>query len=415
MRSIYLCLALSVGALVAEEPKGVEEWVDTLAANYSKLSGHLVTYRSLGENKELNATIGVDQASGRSAMVVKADGPEGAFEFRFWNTEEGDLLIDDNGNRTRCLSLEKTFEFLLGLANLMPSGVSSALEQSPIPMLLLTRDSVEVVVRVGNSKTPHWALLAADELELKEVTPERVVFTTTTYGELSIDRANGILARQELQGVAGEARILERIEFHEISEAAKVAAVSRGWSELGATNGGLTEGTMASILAFFQQIIGCVEEGQIGLEALEGKMTEHDEVRRFAGQVLLRNKRPVQSPISWEKVLGIARAEIKKQWTAELPEGEPADEEAFTVYLTEPNKRVLVRDELAAAMSSVDGMLPLVMTEIWGPGAGEGLKADSASAREAKKIIETALCQAYLGAMLHEKMAESWGERKGLD
>ena len=414
MRIALFC-ALSLGVLVAEEPKDAAGWVAELSAARSRLRGQIVFYRSKGENKELNATIGTDQASGRFAMVVKASSPNGNFELHSWNTEEGDLFVDDNGKRVRMLSLEKTFEFLVGFAKLVPSSVSSSVDFSPVPMLLLTRDSVEGVVRLGKSKAPDWALQAGDELSLKEVTPEHVVFTSATYGDLTIDRANGILVRQELKGAEGEARILERVEFQEIGDATKVVAMSRNWSELGAVDGGLTQGSMTSILEYFQRVIAWVEEGQIGIEQLEQKMSSKDEVREFAKTVLLRNKRPVQSPISWEKIIGIARAELKKQWAAEFPDADPDDNEAFTDYLTEPKNRKSVREDLAVGLTSLEGVLPIVMPGIWGPKTGDGLKADSATTREAKKIIETALCRAYFDVMLDEKMAESWGERKGLD
>ena len=412
----WLCGILTLGALAADEPRDTAAWVEALSEAYSKATGYTATYRSVGENKVLDANIAVDQQSGRFAFELSAAGPGGKFRIRQWNTSDGVIFADDNGKRMKISGAKDELDYLRSFGEILPAGEPlhvDALQYSPF--LLLTSDRFKTGMYFGTRRSTQWEQLTEGDLELMEATADRVVFGTKGFGKLTIDRTNGILIRQETFGEKGEERNLDRVKFKQIRDDGTVDAMCRDWSTLGAVEAGLPWGAMTSRLDFFQQVIGWIDSGKGDLEKLEEKFSRTEELRNFATQILLKSQRPVQSPVSWEKVLDLARTEARKRWTTGLPEGAPGNEEAFADYLAVPGNRVAVRDSLAKSMVATDGLIPMIMPEIWGPGGGDGLKADSPSSRAAKKCIETALCQAFITARLEEMMAKSWGERKDLD
>lgn len=118
----WLCGILTIGALAADEPRDTAAWVEALSEAYSKVTGYTATYRSVGENKVLDANIAVDQQSGRFAFEVSAAGPGGKFQIRQWNTSDGVIFTDDNGKRMKISGAKDELDYLRSFGEILPAG-----------------------------------------------------------------------------------------------------------------------------------------------------------------------------------------------------------------------------------------------------------------------------------------------------
>lgn len=257
--------------------------------------------------------------------------------------------------------------------------------------------------------------MIAGNLKTADVTEDRTTFTSDDFGRLTIDRANGVLLRQEIGGEKGKKRVLERRTCRTEGAADEITRLTRDWTTLGATDVGMDLPALKSRMEFLQFIIDGIEAGQGSLEKLEEKLSRKDELLEYGRRALIKSKEPAGGTLAWDKVLDLTRAEARKRWTAGLPEGEADDDAAFAKYLAAPENRTGIRDVMADGLTAAEGIVPGVVFALFGPRMNDGLVAKSATGRVAKAAIETALCRAYLAAMLEEKMAAAWGERENFD
>jgi hypothetical protein len=409
--ALLLLSAHLASAALPEADKLVEE----LSAAHAKLPGYVATWHAEGEGKSLDLTIAEDHKTGSFVLHLQANGPHGKIESRQWSPDGKQVYLDSNGRRSRVACASVELEFMRGFGEVFLAGKLSGADQLFFtPTALLGASTIEAGLQMNSGGNPGWSLVAK-ELETAEVASDHLAFTSPKHGRLTIDRTNGMLLRQEIVGEAGERRILERTSCRTDHAAEEITRLTAGWTTLGATDIGLDAGSMKMRLQMLQLTIDAIEDGQASLEKLEGKLARKDELLAYARGSLIKSPRPVQPVPDWDKVLAKTREEAHRRWKATLPEGGAEDEKAFKKYLTEPANRTALRDWMADTLAAMDELIPLVLPQIFGPKMDDGLVAKSATGRVAKTAIETALCRAYLAAMLEEKMAAAWGERENLD
>ncbi|HEY1122936.1 MAG TPA: hypothetical protein VGE67_15095, partial [Haloferula sp.] len=281
------------------------------------------------------------------------------------------------------------------------------------PAMLLKPSTIELRLQIESKGRPGWALIEPS-FETTATSDETVTLSSENFGQVTIDRANGILLRQEI--AEGEVtRVLERTSCSTNGITDEIAKLTKDWSTLGAEEPEFSPWSLKYRMVFFQFVIDGIENGNGSLEKLEEKLARKDELLDYGRRSLIKSKRPTGELAFWEKVLAGTRTEARKRWKEDLPEGEADDDKAFAKYLTTPENRTGIRDIMADAMSADQRLAPAIAASLFGPPIDDGLVAKSATGRIAKKVIETALCRAFLAAMLEEKMAAAWGERENID
>ncbi len=413
---IRLASALLISAhLAAAALPEADKLVEELSAAHAKLPGYVATWHAEGEGKSLDLTIAEDRKTGSFALQLQATGPHGKIDLRQWSPDGNLVFIDSNGTRAKMDCASAELAFMQGFGEVfLDRKTFDAIKFAYTPVALLDSLSIKVQLGTGMADKPGWAMIAGN-LKTADVTEDRTTFTSDDFGRLTIDRANGVLLRQEIGGEKGEKRVLERRTCRTEGAADEITRLTRDWTTLGATDVGMDLPALKSRMEFLQFIIDGIEAGQGSLEKLEEKLSRKDELLEYGRRALIKSKEPAGGTLAWDKVLDLTRAEARKRWTAGLPEGEADDDAAFAKYLAAPENRTGIRDVMADGLTAAEGIVPGVVFALFGPRMNDGLVAKSATGRVAKAAIETALCRAYLAAMLEEKMAAAWGERENFD
>ncbi|MCW1887649.1 hypothetical protein OKA04_23125 [Luteolibacter flavescens] len=389
--------------------------IEEMSAAHAKLTGYAATWTSQGEGKSLDLTIAKDHRTGRFLMHIKAQGPNGNIESRQWSPDGKEVYVDNDGTRMKLDAVTAETNFYRSFREVfLEKETFDTFVISGTPGMLLGRESIQAMLRIDRNATPGWMNFKAD-FKTAAASEKEVTLASGEFGKLTIDRATGVLLRQEIDGVGDEKRVLERTGYLTEGVAEEMTAITSGWSTLGAVAGGLDPWSLKSRPTFLQFVIDGIESGTGSLEKLEEKLARKEELLSYGRNALAKSKEPVGGTLPWDKVMEATRTEARNRWKATLPEGSPEDEEAFAKYLANPANQASLRDMIADEMTALEGMIPGVVNALYGPGSEDGLIAKTATGRVAKASIEAALCRAYLAAKLEEKMAAAWGERENLD
>ncbi|RYD65397.1 MAG: hypothetical protein EOP83_07475 [Verrucomicrobiaceae bacterium] len=397
-------------AALPETDKMVEE----LSATHAKLPGFVATWHAEGKEKSLDLTIAMDRNTGRFASHLLATSPQGKLDARQWSPDGRVFYIDQNGSRARVDSLGAELNFFRSFGDVfLDKKVFDAFTFYCTPAMPLRPSTIELSLQIENKGRPGWTLIEPS-FKTTATSDETVTLSSEKFGQVTIDRANGILLRQEIK--EGEVkRVLERTSCTTEGIADEITKLTKDWSTLGAEDPEFSPWSLKFRMVFFQFVIDGIENGSGSLEKLEEKLARKDELLDYGRRALIKSKRPTGETNFWEKVLTGTRTEARKRWKEALPEGEADDDKAFAKYLAIPANRTGIRDIMADAMSADKRLAPAIASSLYGPAIDEGLVTKSAPGRIAKSSIETALCRAFLAAMLEEKMAAAWGERENMD
>lgn len=407
-------LAWGVANAEVAEPTAAET-VARLSEAYAKLDGFKVIYRSTGEGKSLECTIGLDEISGLSAMhmVVKRGGLE--MDFRQWNTVDDEVFVGSAKDLLVFKGMNGEFQSLRDLVkglNILPDGIGKGGFQLT-PYLLMTRTAV--------SPSSKWK--SQDELplatELKDAPiqasdAKSVTFLTGEYGLLTVSRENGLLIRQSVTSDKGEVRVLELKEIQLNPGGEAIRSLSADWSGDGAKDQAVLS-LMAPIrLQVFQNVINAVEAGAADLGKLETLLGKQNvALRQFAAACISETGDSFAATADWKKLLN--RDKVREMWLKKDPGARAGDEKAFEAFIAKPEVREGFRDSMIDGILEVDGASERIMAEIFGKEGWSQVKAPGETGQFAKKLIGKALTRAYFESMIDRKMVRFWGERKGLD
>ena len=410
---------LSLSAALGDEvkPKPVEV-IEELTRAYAKLEGFKATYQSVGEGKTLDCTVGLDDASGISALHLVAK--KGAQEMvaKQWTTSHDQVFIDGGEDLLVFKGTNAELKSLTDLVNLLATKPDAERKNDTyqfIPSILLEKTRFAAALILLMRDRPPWAP-SVEDAPIKVSDEKTVTFSTDQYGLLTISRENGMLIRQSVTADDGEVRILELKELQVNPGKENVEQISAGWSTIGAEEIPLVSRMAPLRLISFQLIIDSMENKQAEVRVLDELLEEqYEALRHFARACINESEGSISSKADWPGLFDKIKTRLHLKWLQDVPGADAADKEGFLKYQQEPDIRLQVRNSLVGGMMKTEKLAELITDEIFGRGGWASLKVGNDRGIEAKKSLIKALSRAYLEELVDQKMTKQWDQRDGLD
>ncbi|RYD19317.1 MAG: hypothetical protein EOP88_19440 [Verrucomicrobiaceae bacterium] len=396
MRLLRLFL-LSTPLLCQAEPATVPEWVAALAENYQKQEGHIAVYHSEGKDKSLDVTLATDPGSGLAVLHVISSKEGQRMEIRQWSTEPGDFFIDANGRRGHVLGLK---EEIKALADTFTDDGGKNVIGMFTPELLLTGTEVSVVF--GMSSRPAWEN-DVEGAKLGKVTDESVTFITSSRGELTVSRETGLVTRQFIVGENNEQRVLELVRHQKNPGQEALVALTRGWTTEGAEP--IDNGMLKNLrFSMFQSLVEGMDEDPAHITFLKERLESHrEQLEAFA--VLCYRHSPDSKLVTmdWEKLVRDARVKMRKAWEEKVPEADRTEENFEKTWSAAKTEALATFQKL---FERDKNLRTRVLQDLFG--RGNSLKATTDAGREAKELIESGLCGAFLKEVIRSNIGRHW-------
>lgn len=400
---------------MAEADRTPAEWIEELTAAYAGLGGYIVTYRSEGDAKHLDATLAMDRASGLGAVDMEAIRNGIRIVAKQWNNADDDFFVHTgDGHLTRIPAFRSLMNKALDdLAAALPFPDVKRPQQAIhfSPELFLSATELHLALGFSSTDKPSWRDDAEDGT-LKAINAETVTFETKDRGLLTIGRKHGLLTRQAVTAEDGEVRVLELRTLTLNPGRDAVAEISARWStENAVTVRGVDEQFThrALYVGLLQSLIDTVEEGETDLATLEKALADgRGKLRAIAGAGLTGPGNLFDDE-TIDALLDSADAAIRDFWLQADPQAKEGDAAAFAAFRAKEEVRTSIRDQIVVALIKLDGAKEGLLTPTLGAAGGDALVAGTAVGKAAKAAIETALATAYCEAFLDAAMATRWG------
>jgi hypothetical protein len=407
---LLIWLILAVTRVVAAE-RSADEWLDELAAAHARLDGYVATYSAEKPQGQLDAIVGMDQASGLVVLHVLAAGTEGVLDARMWVSGDDEFIVSLNGDIVRVAGMKEAA--ISQLALLGDTVLASPRHDEPTNIayaahVLLDSKAVAMGFGIGNLDKPNWRD-AAEGSSVIEIDKDSITFLTLSHGRLKISREHGILLRQTLAGADGTDRVFELRNLELNPGKAAVAEIFARWETEGARQTGVSGHPMLQTfrLRFYQEVITGVERGNLDLLELEKACAERkEEFRNLCASAVTPN-RPILRPIPSRNALRNMRDDLRQVWLKSDPQAAENDQEAFAKFLRQRKLRNMLRDQVAAGADNE--LRQNILAEILGKGSHLRVRGINAAGRVAKSAIEDALVMGYVSAVLESAMTAEWG------
>lgn len=422
-RFCFLAIGLVVVSAAQAEPNPSQETLDSakaiseLTAAYAKQGGYIATYRSVGEGKSLECTLGLDQATGLGvAHLTLVKGGE-KMEMRQWSTANDRVFVASGDEIFVLKGMNEELKSTLELSDVLTDqpGEANSRFIRFTPGMLLGKTTFGMVLEVNSKVKASWVDNVKD-VPIQASDEKTVTFLTKEFGLLTISRENGMLIRQSLTGENGEARVLELKDLQANPGKEAVAKISADWSTIGAKEKPAVARMAPLRLMTFQLLIDFAERGEVDKVKLDERLEEQYEVlRHFARACINDSEGPLASKANWPGLFDKTKARLREKWLQDVPGADAANEEAFLGYLQEPKVRLQVRDSLVGGMMKAKNGPELITDDIFGKGGWSSLKVGNDRGVAAKQSLVKALSRAYLEALIDLKMEKQWDRRDGLD
>lgn len=412
------CLLLSlvlVGHATADE--AADKVAEELAAAYKNTGGFIAKYHSESKGKTLDATVGLDIASGLMVSTTALADPEKPADIgRMWNIP-GDVFYIQRGDQT--LKMEGMMADLKFLNHLSATVARSRTDPPPSPVeptliggtMLTTEGMTSGLAGSSSDWKPFWRK-SVEGSTIQSQSPESVTFQTKDDGLVTIERASGLLLSQSTPNRSGSIRTLALLEPIVLNPGKdRVVALTAGWSTATVTvrsSGSLTNAARA---LQFQDIIGKVEHQIIDVGRVESALGERkDELRQLAARWATNGE--LAQHADWKTLMEKCKEQARRLWLQQLPPGaKGADEATFEIYLGSSAFRADALEGLVEGIVRNKGLKEAALNEMFQP----RLSATTELGEIAKTKLEDAMVGAYMRAIMDQKIHEYWGERKGLD
>lgn len=424
---------LSAGSVVADDSaapekspaagreEGMPAEVAALAEAYARQRGYLATYRSTGEGKSLECTLGLDFPSGLGVVSGVATKGAERFDIRFWNTADDRAYGGTGSSRFVLKGMNTELQDILKLGSLFAPADEPGKRQNLlfVPSLVLESSMIGAGFGIATSPSPPWKSLVKDA-KVGAADDTSVTFLTADHGELTIRRDNGMLVRQSIAGEDGQPRVLELTGIKADPGRDAILGLSADWSADGAEDKAVLAWMAPVRLTVFQAIIDFAEQGHLDQAAFEARL--EDEfllLRRFARISASQSTGPFATKIDWRKAFAAIKEESRRNWLAENSGASFGDDSAFLEDLRKPERRLEIRDQMVKGMmKSFDKDArggEIILDEIFGRGGWASLKVGDDRGVAAKKALVTALSRAFLEELVDFQMTRQWDQRDGLD
>jgi len=415
IKPCFLISLVLVGHAIADE--AADKAAEELTAAYKKTGGFIAKYHSESKGKTLDATVGLDMASGLMVTESIIQAPEKAAEIgRMW-TLPGDLFYTQRGDHTlKIEGMMADMRFLNHLSNTISRSpgdpLSSPAEPTLIGGTMLTTEGMTTGLSCNTSdwKPYWWKSVQGGTIQAQD--SGSVTFQTKEDGLVTIERANGLLLKQSAPNQSGAIRTLtlqEPIVLNPGKE--RVIALAANWSTatVGVRSSGSLTNTARTVQ--FQDIIGKEEQQIIGLGRVESALRERkDELRQVAARWAATGE--LAHHPSWKTIMEKCKEQARELWRQQLPPGaKSADETTFEIYLGSSAFRTDALEGMVDGAVRNKGLREVALNEMFQP----RLNATTESGQLTKTMLEDAMVGAYIRAIMEQKIHEYWGERKGLD
>jgi hypothetical protein len=398
------------------KPKPAEV-IEQLSQTYAKLDGFKATYQSVGEGKTLDCTVGLDDASGLSALHLAAKKGDQEMVAKQWTTSHDQVFIAGGEDLLVFKGTNAELKSLTDLVSLLatkPDADGKIETYQFIPSILLEKTRFAAALILLMRDRPPWAPNVQDA-PIKESDEKTVTFSTDQYGLLTISRENGMLIRQSVTADDGEVRVLELKELQLNPGKESVERISAEWSTVGAKEKSIVARMAPLRLISFQIIIDSMENGQAEVRVLDELLEEQYEALRHFARACTDTEGPFASRADWPALFDKIKTRLHLKWLQDVPGADAADKEGFLKYQQEPEVRLQVRNSLVAGMMKTEKLPEVIMDEIFGRGGWASLKVGNDRGVAAKQSLVKALSRAYLEELVDQKMTKQWDQRDGLD
>ncbi|MES2921264.1 MAG: hypothetical protein V4819_06950 [Verrucomicrobiota bacterium] len=412
-----LSLSLLLGKAAKAEVASPAEVIAELTAAYAKQGGYIATYHSVGEGKSLACTLGSDFASGLGATHLTAIKGDQKMEGRIWSTSNDRMFIDSGGNLLVFKGMNEESKSIDDLLEVLTLRPAEAEKQGFFytPGMLLEKASIGPSLAPRSKLGPPWD----DEVEeapIQASDAKTVTFLTKKHGLLTINRENGMLVRQSLEGESGEARVLELTDLQPNPGKEAVAKISADWSTAGAVEKPVVAWMAPLRLMAFQLVIDAAERGEVDKDKLDKLLEDQYEVlQHFAKACINETEGSFASKGDWPKLFGEIKASARDQWQPKNPGSGAINDAVFLEYLQKPETRLTLRNSMVEGILEAGDAPETAMDDIFGKGGWASLKVGNDRGVAAKQSLVKALSRAYFEALIDLKMEKQWDQRDGLD
>lgn len=411
---VFLLLPLVCRA--QDAPKSAEQWVGELKATYAKQQGYFATYRSEGENKKLEALLGLDKASGLVVFHLDAEVRGKKIDAGQWNTRDGDFFIQADDQTLKISGIRRELQNLVDLRTAVDrrlADLTFKFELHVAPIIVVDKESLGQGIMLRSKDEPAWDN-AVEDASVTSFDEKSVTFATKNYGALTVSRENGIMTRQSVTADDGEVRTLELAKLQLNPGDKAVEAVSAAWKTLGAKQG--DAGALLASLRqqIFNEIVALVESGKGDLAKLETVLGEQEDALRQFAAACLSDTRGMAGDPKTKAMFDQMKEALRENWKKTAPEDKRAEKD-FEAYLAAPEFRKTVRDKFVETVFRDNTARKRVILELFGPRSqGDPLRHDE-TGKAAQELIDQAVTKAYFQAMVERRMAAQWGEREGME
>lgn len=389
-----------------------EDWLEELSAAYVKHESLIVTYTAQSNGKSLVATIAMDHPSGLRLLRVLGESDGKIEEVRNWNTPDDHFYVQSpvglarvSGvqEETRCLT-----EILLAVQKLREEPGPPIVSSSRIS-LLLDKENIAAFAGFAIRRESPWKYALA-EAKVDESNEETVTFSTPDYGQLTFNRANGLLILQLIKGEQGKDRTLiaENVRLNPGKEA--ILRLSSEW-DTEAKAGPSYNVTRTFRAEIFQTIVDWVDQGHLTPEKLDTWLKEPHGLEQFINACLLDGPDTVSAGDYWKRWMDYQRNTLKIRWLETNPGPKADEDKVFGAYLKDPKIRNASRKELMPDFLKDKNVSEGAMLEIFIDQPRPQGKTDDGKAAAEK--IQNALTRSYISAIVDRKMTEFWGKAAG--
>ncbi len=417
IRTLLITLLATGLAFAGEAEPTTAKAITELSAAYAKQRGHIATYRSVGEGKLLECTLGSDMGTGLAVIHLAMVSGNEKTETKFWCTSNDCTFMEDSGQLIVFRGISEEMKSLDDLEKVLGDR-SAAVEGRHVqftPGMLLTKSGVSGGLGFDSVLKPSWVGKVEDST-IQASDDKSVTFLTKEYGQLTISRENGMLIRQSVTREKGDVRVFELKDLQPNPGKEALTLLSAGWSTAGAQELPVVAKMAPLRLLSFQRIIDSAERGKVAKDKLDERLAEqYESLRHFAKACIIESEGSFASKIDWPSLFTKVKDSARAQWQAETPEGVMADDKNFLEFLQEPKVRLELRNKTVDEMLNVETLSKSIMDDIFGRGGWASLKVGNDRGVAAKKSLVEALSRAYLEALIDLKMTKQWDQRDGLD
>lgn len=394
---------LTTGASFAEDAPDAD-LIRDLTAAYAAHQGYLATYHSEKPGAALDVTIGLDEASGVAVarMIATAGGMN--HEMRQWCDAKG-VFYYAAGDDLYRLDMDAVGRGLLRDFREMVDvrGLDSP---APVPSLGLDRKTIGLSVNPGAADEPFWAAWLKDAA-LKETNDETATFLTKERGEVTIQRATGMLAKQALASETGEMRVLELKDFQPNPGQGAVTNVFRTWETAGAEPLDHTVQTKFRI-QFILAMVEAVDRGDVKLADFQQFVREkNNSIASFVASGIVTTEGSLAADPAWDRMLD--KQIVLDNFRRAAPEGAKVDMEEMERKLGTQEGRDMFFGNFVVSLLNREGAREKALGEFLGIQAAVEIPAETADGREAATTVANAIAHAYYSAIVDRKVRELWG------